>query len=255
MSFWYQEGCEILRGVSFRIDSPGIYALVGENGSGKTTILKLLMRFYQASGGEIQINEAQAGALPLEALRKSIGYYSKNVYIQDASLRANLLIRMGGEAAQVETAMLERLCEQVGLLSLIQELPEGLDTYVGENGKLLSSGQKQKIAMVRALLDPASILLMDEMTSDLDGEAERRVLTALQELAKTKIILFVTHRILVTLSAKETMVLENGRITASGTSQTLLATSEKYQELFHKQQTGSDAQSANRKIDAPAAIR
>lgn len=152
VSFRYQEERYVLNGVSFSIHSPGIYALVGENGCGKTTVLKLIMQYYPIVSGHILLDDLPAEKMPVKTLRKSIGYYSKDVYIQNASLFENLIMGSQYDPDRQGMGALEEICASVGLSDLIQKLPDGLMTQVGENGKLLSSGQKQKIAMARALL-------------------------------------------------------------------------------------------------------
>lgn len=235
VSFQYKEGCEVLNGISFCIDSPGIYALVGENGCGKSTALKLIMRYYEASSGKILLDDTPIEEIPLATLRRSIGFYPKDVYIQDGTLLENLMLGSRRNSQFQDTNILEQACECVGLSDFIRELPEGLATKVGENGKLLSSGQKQRIAIVRAILDESSVLLFDEITSDLDGDAEKNIMEIIRDLSKTKTILMVTHRSQSVLFSKCTMVLANGEIVAHGNHQELLENSAKYQDLFERQ--------------------
>ena len=233
VAFAYRGEETVLAGSCFALDKPGLYALVGENGSGKTTILKLLMRYYEPSGGCIMLNGRDISSYPMGAVRQNMGYYGKSVYIKDDTLLANLLLgsRYTPEAVPPN---LDDLCKKAGLSELIESLPEGLLTVAGEDGKLLSSGQKQKIAVVRALLDDAPVLLLGEITSDLDGEAEEKIVSALVELGREKIVLLVTHRILPLRAAKQALVLDKGRVVAAGTNDELLRTSPVYQGLFDK---------------------
>ena len=234
VSFTYREEENVLAEIRFSIDKPGLYALVGENGSGKTTVLKLLMRYYAPSAGHISLNGQDITSYSTETVRRNIGYYAKDVYIKDGTILANLLL---GSRYTPETppSHLDELCEKAGLRELISSLPDGLCTLVGENGKLLSSGQKQKIAVVRALLDDSSLLLLDEITSDLDGEAEEKIVSALAELGRKKIVLLVTHRVVPLQSARQAVVLEAGRVAAIGEHGKLLETSSVYWSLFKKQ--------------------
>lgn len=235
VSFQYKDDHDVLNGISFRFDSPGIYALVGENGCGKTTVLKLIMQYYMIGGGQILMNDTPSEDIPVDVIRGNIGYYPKDVYIQDGTLLENLTMGVRYNPDRHNIRTLTEVCTCVGLSDFIQELPEGLETRVGENGKLLSSGQKQKIAIARAMLDDSAVLLFDEITSDLDGDAEKKIMSIIQEMAQTKIILLVTHRIQSVMFSTQTMVLENGTIVASGNHKELLQSSAKYRALFEKQ--------------------
>ena len=233
VSFSYRNDEDVLKAICFTINEPGVYSLVGENGSGKTSVLKLLMRYYAVSDGQILLNNTDIKLLPIEAVRKSIGYYAKDVFIKDDTILANLLL--GSEySPESAPSNLGELCEKVGLSEFLDSLPDGLQTPVGENGKLLSSGQKQKIAVVRALLDDSSILLLDEVTSDLDGDAEEKIVSALSELGRKKILLLVTHRVLPLKSARQVVVLQNGHVEAVGSHDELLRVSLVYRSLFEK---------------------
>lgn len=235
VSFAYREGEETLHDICFAVDQPGLYTFVGDNGGGKTTILKLLMRYYDPSHGHILINDVREHEISLDCVRHSIGYYAKEVYIQNDTLLANLLI--GTEYTPTTLpSELTLLCETVGLMTFIDSLQDGWDTIVGENGKLLSSGQKQKIAIVRAFLDNSSLLLLDEITSDLDAETEEAVVSALAEVAKNKIIFLVTHRVCPLQAAKEVFLIKSGRIIFSGGHRELKRTSPYYDSFLGNQE-------------------
>lgn len=236
VSFAYRGKSPVLNEISFNIDSPGVYAFVGENGCGKTTILKLLMRYYHIESGSISINQQDMTTLSTGSIRNSIGYYAKNVYIQNASLKENLLL---GAKHSLEDTVPENViiaCKKVGLTDLIDQLPNCYDTEVREDGKILSSGQKQKIAVVRAMQSKASVILFDEITSDLDGTSEKNVCDVLDALGRTKIVVLVTHRVNSACRAKQIMVVENGCITAAGTHCNLLKFSKEYRRLFEQQE-------------------
>ena len=235
VTFAYPGHENILNHIRFSIDKPGIYAIVGENGSGKTTILKLLMRYYTPQSGTILLNGRDVEEYPVGNIRKSMGYFAKDVYIQSGTLLSNLLLGTPFDSEETVPPKLEGMCRRAGLAELIDSLPEGLQTNVGENGKLLSSGQRQKIAIVRALLTNAQTILFDEITSDLDGDAEGKIIETLAKTAGDKMILFVTHRVLPLRAARQILVLEDGRIEAVGSHEQLLQTSLTYQKLFKEQ--------------------
>ena len=237
-SFSYRGKKPVLNDIDFCLEGPGVYAFVGENGCGKTTILKLIMRYYRLSNGMIQFNQRNISDFSDNTIRESIGYYAKDVYIQNDTLLANLLLGSNIAAEGTVPKAVIDACDQVGLSEFIDQLPQKYATNVGENGKLLSSGQCQKIAIVRAILCNVSVLLFDEITSDLDGESEKDIVSILRKLGERKIIILVTHRINSVYGADKIMIVENGQISASGTHNQLLETSKKYRNLFEQEGTG-----------------
>lgn len=242
ISFSYRNKEPALNGIDFCVEEPGLYALVGENGCGKTTILRLIMRYYQAKDGAIQINGRDISNFSPTTIRASVGYYAKDVYIQNDTLLANLLLGSKHLATDIVPEEVINACQKVGLADFINQLPQKYETELGENGKLLSSGQRQKIAIVRAILSNASVLLFDEITSDLDGVSEKEVISILHELSEDKLIILVTHRINSVYKSKKIMVVENGQISAVGTHDDLLQNSKKYRHLFEQRSKGEVAQ-------------
>lgn len=234
VSFSYRNKKTVLNGVNFHLDKPGVYAFVGENGCGKTTILKLIMRYYRLNGGTIQFNQRDISDFSANVIRKSIGYFAKDVYIQNDTLLANLLLGSNITVCEAIPQVVIDACDQVGLSDFIDQLPQKYETNVGEDGKLLSSGQCQKIAIVRAILSNMPVLLFDEITSDLDGASEKEIVSILHRLGKTKIVILVTHRINSVYGVKKIMVIKNGCITAFGTHDELFEISKEYRNLFEQ---------------------
>lgn len=235
VSFSYRSGVPVLNNICFCIDRPGLYAIVGENGCGKSTVLKLLLQYYQANQGAICINEIDISKIPSSVIRQNIGFYAKDVYIQDDTLLSNLLLGTGISAdSNVPPEVLDA-CKRVGLDAFIDQLPEKYHTVVGENGKLLSSGQMQRIAVVRAMLSSYSVLLFDEITSDLDGYAEKEIIDILHEIAREKIIIHVTHRIRSAEGATQVFFMKQGKIEAVGTHESLMSVSKEYKDMFKQQ--------------------
>ncbi len=225
----------ILDELDLELRGKGLYSIVGVNGSGKTSILKLLIKYYNAESGEIQIDGWDCSKIDIKLLRKQIAYIPKEPYIMNKSILENLLIAN----PQAEESDIKRACTMAGLDEFIQHLPEHYQTKTGENGKLLSSGQKQKLGIARAILCNPKIYLLDEITSDLDGKAEKEIIAILKQLAKEKIVLMVTHRLTSVIESKKIFLLEDKKITDSGTHEELLHTSLLYCDMF-KQQSEED---------------
>lgn len=234
--FQYKEGIPVLENVSLSIREPGLYAFVGENGCGKTTILKLIMRYYRVVNGQIKLNDDCINDMSTLCVRSSIGYYGKSVYIRNDSLLNNLCL---GSSMQIQNNIvpsnIKEACEIVGLSKFIESLPQRYNTQVGEDGKLLSSGQKQKIAIVRAMLSESSVLLFDEITSDLDGASEFEIISILRKLSKNRIVIIVSHRINSIAYSNKIFFMKDGKISASGAHSELLESSPAYRSLFKHQ--------------------
>lgn len=169
-------------------------------------------------------------------VRSSIGYYGKSVYIRNDSLLNNLCL---GSSMQIQNNIvpsnIKEACEIVGLSKFIESLPQRYNTQVGEDGKLLSSGQKQKIAIVRAMLSESSVLLFDEITSDLDGASEFEIISILRKLSKNRIVIIVSHRINSIAYSNKIFFMKDGKISASGAHSELLESSPAYRSLFKHQ--------------------
>ena len=161
-----------------------------------------------------------------------MGYYSKDIYIQSDTILNNLLLGSEYYGMNIIFPELIVACQRAQLMDFIENLPQNFYTLVGENGKLLSSGQKQKIAIVRAILSKSSVLLFDEITSDLDGEVERDVIKILDILGRDKIVILVTHKVQSLVEAKKIFLIGDGYVKNEGTHEQLLKTSEQYRLLF-----------------------
>ena len=234
LSYSYKDNIKVLNNINLCIKKGSINVLLGLNGCGKTTILKLIMRYYRLNGGTIQFNQRDISDFSANVIRKSIGYFAKDVYIQNDTLLANLLLGSNITVCEAIPQVVIDACDQVGLSDFIDQLPQKYETNVGEDGKLLSSGQCQKIAIVRAILSNMPVLLFDEITSDLDGASEKEIVSILHRLGKTKIVILVTHRINSVYGVKKIMVIKNGCITAFGTHDELFETSKEYRNLFEQ---------------------
>lgn len=230
--FSYQPGRPILNGLSFAVEPGQKLAIVGASGAGKSTIARLLYRFYDIQNGSICIDGQDIRDVTQSSLRQSIAIVPQDTVLFNTSIREN--IRYGKpDASEAEVDQVIKLAH---LDSFIQSLPQGDQTLVGERGLKVSGGEKQRIAIARVLLKGSPILIFDEATSALDSHSEAAILQALRELAKHHTSVVIAHRLSTITDADKILVLQQGEVAEAGTHQQLLAQQGLYAQLWAKQQ-------------------
>ena len=203
----------VLKGIDLEIKGGKTVALVGSSGSGKSTIVQLLMQFYPINKGKITVNGSDIYDYNISELRKNIAIVPQEVILFGGTIREN--IEYGKPGSSDED--IKEAARQANALEFIQKFPEGLDTIVGDRGIKLSGGQRQRIAIARAILRNPSILLLDEATSSLDAESEKLVQDALNNLMKGRTSIVIAHRLATIREADCIYVLDNGQIVEQGT--------------------------------------
>lgn len=229
--FGYENKDKVLKGVNFSIKAGETVALVGPSGAGKTTITSLLPRFYEVESGEILIDQTSIHDLTMASLREQIGVVQQDVFLFDASIRENIAYgKLGATDEEIWKA-----AEQAQMTKIIQSLPEGLDTLIGERGVKLSGGQKQRLSIARMFLKNPAILILDEATSALDTETESAIQQALAELSVGRTTIVIAHRLATIKEADRIFVVTENGIEEEGTHQELLQQKGTYSRLHQAQ--------------------
>lgn len=231
VQFAYSEDRIILHDLSFTARSGQTTAFVGPSGTGKTTLFSLIERFYVPQSGEIRYGNRPITDIPLEQWRSKIAYVSQESPVMAGTIKDNLLYGL----ASVEESKIADALEQANLTSFIASLPEQLETSVGERGVKLSGGQRQRLAIARAILRDPDMLLLDEATAHLDSASEKLVQEALNKLMKNRTTLVIAHRLSTIRHADQIVVIEDGRMSGSGTHEQLMAEHSFYRELVKHQ--------------------
>ncbi|MDE2228009.1 MAG: ATP-binding cassette domain-containing protein [Alphaproteobacteria bacterium] len=226
--FIYANGTEALRGASLTVPAGKRVALVGSSGAGKSTILNLVPRFYDATAGSITVDGQAVRDVTLASLRGAIALVSQEIMLFDDTIKANIAYgRLGASDAEIVAAAKAAAADE-----FIRGLPQGYETMVGEHGIKLSGGQRQRIAIARAMLKNAPILLLDEATSALDTESERHVQAALNALMQGRTTVVIAHRLSTVTGADLIYVIDNGRVVEQGTHAELLRQQGVYARLY-----------------------
>jgi len=229
--FFYRTGEPVLRGMSFVAEPGQVTALVGPSGGGKSTVLSLLLRFFEAGSGTIIIDGQNIAEVSRRSLRRQIAYVGQTVHLFRGSVRDN--IRLGKlDASEAEIVAAAKAAHAH---DFIMSFPQGYDTPVGEHGLQLSGGQRQRIEIARALIKDAPIILLDEATASLDSESERHVQEALAELCKGRTTLVIAHRLSTIMHADCILVIENGAMIESGRHDELLRKGGRYASFYRLQ--------------------
>ena len=221
------ERVDVLHDVTFVVPRGTRTALVGPSGAGKSTMLSLLERFYDIDSGAVRLGGVDLRRLPRDVLRAQFGYVEQDAPALAGTIRDNLIL--AAPLATDEDCL--RVLDSVNLRSTVLKHADGLDAQVGEEGVLLSGGERQRLAIARALLANAPILLLDESTSNLDGRNEQLLRDSLAAAGKGRTTIVIAHRLSTVVDADQIVVVDNGRIVAAGTHETLLTTSPLYREL------------------------
>lgn len=229
VSFAYGNGVPILKEFSLSVPEGKTYAIVGPTGSGKSTVTKLLLKFYEAQSGAIKIGEHDVKNLDARQLRSEIGLVSQDVFLFEGTIAEN--IAYGNPQATREQII--HAAQKAHAWEFIQTLPLGLETPIGERGMKLSGGQRQRLAIARVILKNPPILILDEATSAVDNETENLIKAALQEVCQGRTTLVIAHRLSTILEADQINVLQNGQLVEQGRHQELLAKQGAYFDLWN----------------------
>jgi ATP-binding cassette subfamily B protein len=229
VTFSYEEDKKnVLSNMNISIDDFGLYSIVGANGCGKSTLAKLLIKLYEIRKGNIYINGLNYSELSYDFLRSNITYIQKEEFFFNDTIINN--IRLSDKS--LNKTDIENMCKLVGLDEFIKTLSNGYETIIGEGGSSLSSGQKQKLSIARALLRSTPIYIFDEITANLDGKAEKDIMEIMKEYSKKSIIIFISHKVSSIINSDKIFVLENGRVLDSGNHDYLLSNNQVYKDLF-----------------------
>ncbi len=227
---------EVLKDVSFTAKERQMTALVGASGSGKSTAAKLLVHYYDVSGGGVLIGGQNIREMSLETLNEQIAYVSQDVFLFNKSIADN--IRIGKKGATDEEIIAAAKKAQAD--EFIRELPDGYATFAGEAGSKLSGGQRQRIAFARAILKDAPIVILDEATAFIDPENEQKMNQAISEIVRDKTVIVIAHKMKSIMNANRIIVLKDGRIAASGCHAELIKTCPEYQNLWRISEETAD---------------
>jgi len=232
INFYYSENKPIFKNLNLNINKNTLVGIVGQTGSGKTTIIKLLLRFYDTINGSINIGSNEIKDIKIKNLRENIGYVSQDIFMFDGSIKDNIAYPNMGNDDQIIA-----VAKQSQAHEFIMKLENGYDTFIGERGQKLSEGQKQRIAIARALYKNPSILIFDEATSSVDNETELLLQKAIYSISKDRTTIVIAHRLSTVRNADNIFVLGNGAILESGNHKKLLDKKGVYNKLW-KIQTG-----------------
>ena len=231
VSFGYDETSPVLQEVSFEVASTKVMAILGAPGSGKTTVVHLIPRFYDVTQGQITIDGMDIRDMTLASLRQNVGIVQQDVFIFTSTIRAN--IAYGAVDASMEDVI--RAAKLAQLHDFIETMPDGYDTYVGERGVTLSGGQRQRLAIARTLLLDPPILILDDSTSSVDTETEHLIRQALNTVIQGRTTFVIAHRLSSVKNADTVLVMKDGRIVQQGVHDELIQVPGPYQEIYELQ--------------------
>jgi len=232
VNFEYTQQEQVLHDVSFKIEAGKVVALLGSTGSGNTTLVNLLPRFYDYTSGKILLDGHELNTYSRRYLRKHIGIVEQEPFLFSRSIRDNITYGVGRDVPQEEVDQAARMA---AIHDVILSFPEGYRTLVGERGVTVSGGQKQRLAIARTLLKNPCILILDDSTSSVDTETEAQIRMAMQSLMKDRTTFIIAHRIQSIMNADLILVMENGRIIQRGTHQSLLKEAGVYKQIYEIQ--------------------
>ncbi len=231
VSFSYEtSNKKILKNISTKISKGDIIAIVGASGSGKSTFIDMIPRFYDVSMGKISIDGINIKNIEINSLRRLIGIVTQDTILFNDTISNNIAYGQKNDDTKIHAA-----AKAANALGFIEELPDGFNTTIGESGILLSGGQKQRLAIARAIYKDPEILIFDEATSSLDSESERKVQIAIDNLVKDRTVIVIAHRLSTIKNASKIIVLDKGKIIESGTHNSLTEDAGKYKELHDLQ--------------------
>ena len=235
VNFYYEPSRQILKDVTFKLDTGRSIAIVGPSGSGKSTLVNLIPRLYDAVSGEVLFDGINVKKLDLTFLRGNIGVVTQDTYLFNGTIRENLLY-VKPEATEAE---LIDACERANIYDFISNQPNGLDTMVGNRGLKLSGGEKQRLSIARVLLRDPALLIFDEATSALDSISERKIQDAIDPLVSSRTSILIAHRLSTILAADEILVIKDGEIAERGKHKDLVKAGGVYTELYETQFKGA----------------
>ncbi len=248
VQFGYRPDRQILKGVSFTVEPGRMLAIVGPTGAGKSTVSRLLFRFYDATGGAVTVDGQDVRSVTQASLRAAMGVVPQDTVLFNDTIRYNIAYgRPGATDDEVEAA-----ARAAQVHDFVLRLPEGYATRVGERGLKLSGGEKQRVAIARTILKDPRILILDEATSALDTRTEQEIQAALRDVARNRTTLVIAHRLSTVVEADEIIVLQDGRIAERGTHASLTAADGLYAEMWRRQAQAVAAAEAAARAQAEA---